>query len=269
MPQQPRSFRADAIILKHQDFGEADRILTLFTREKGKIRAIAKGVRKVRSRKGGHLEPFTHVSLQLASGRDWFLVTQAEAQDIYSNLRDSLESIGYASYAVELVDRFSLEEEENAPIFTLLKQTFTRLNRGDPAPLVIRYFEIRLLDVLGFRPELQTCVVSGQDIQPENQYFSSALGGVVSPDFAKEVSGAVAVSLPALKYLRHFQRSSYREATRAKIAPEVSREMEVLMQHYITYLLERGLNTPGFLRRLRREARQQEGHPDAPEAQEE
>lgn len=269
MPQQPRSFRADAIILKHQDFGEADRILTLFTREKGKIRAIAKGVRKVRSRKGGHLEPFTHASLLLATGRDWYLVTQAEAQDIYPNLRDNLENIGYASYAVELVDRFSLEEEENAPIFTLLKRTFDRLNRGDPAPLVIRYFEIRLLDLLGFRPELQVCVVSGKEIQPENQYFSSALGGVVSPEAAKDVSGAVAVSLRALKYLRHFQRSSYREATRAQIAPEVAHEMEVLMQHYITYLLERGLNTPGFLRRLRREARQHEGHPDKPEAQEE
>lgn len=264
MPQPPRSFRADAIILKHQDFGEADRILTLFTREKGKIRAIAKGVRKVRSRKGGHLEPFTHASLLLATGRNWYLVTQAEAQDIYPHVRDNLESIGYASYAVELVDRFSLEGEENAPIFTLLKNTFARLNRGDPALLVIRYLEIRLLDVLGFRPELQTCVVSGKEIQPEDQYFSSALGGVVSPEAVKDVSGAVAVSLRALKYLRHFQRSSYREATRAKIPPDVAGEMEVLMQHYITYLLERGLNTPGFLRRLRREAKQ-----DAPEREEE
>lgn len=258
MVNKSRSFRADALILKHQDYGEADRILTLFTREKGKIRAIAKGVRKVRSRKGGHLEPFTHTSLLLATGRNWFLVSQAEAQDIYQNLRDNLESIGYASYAVELVDRFSLEEEENPPIFSLLKNTFARLNRGDQAPLVIRYFEIRLLDLLGFRPELQTCVVSGKEIQPENQYFSAALGGVVSPEAVNEISGAVAVSLRALKYLRHFQRSSYQDASRAIIAPEIFHEMEVLMQHYITYLLERGLNTPSFLRRLRREAQQNE-----------
>lgn len=253
MAKKIRSFRVDAIILKHLDFGEADRILILYTREKGKLRVIAKGVRKVRSRKGGHLEPFTHASLQLATGRDWHLVTQAEAQDMYPALRENLESIGYASYAVELVDRFSLEEEENAPIFTLLKNTLDRLNIGDPPQLVIRYFEIRLLDLIGFRPELQSCVVSRAEVLPQNQYFSAALGGVVSPEAVREVTGAVPISMEALKYLRHFQRSSYRDALRAKLTPEVEQELEILMQHYITYILERGLNTPAFLRRLRQD----------------
>jgi len=252
MPRKLRSFRVNAIVLKHQDYGEADRILTIYTRERGKLRVIAKGVRKVHSRKGGHLEPFTHVSLQLAEGRNWPLVSQAEAQHIYDDLKKDLETLGYASYAVELVERFTFEEEENAPIFNLLKNTLTRLNRGDPASLVIRYYEIRLLDQLGFRPELNNCVVSGEKIQPENQYFSAALGGVVSPGSGKDLAGAVPVSVRALKYLRHFQRSSYTEATRAVIAPEIQQELEVLMQYYLTYLLERGLNTPSFLRRVRR-----------------
>ncbi len=252
MPRKLRSFRVNAIVLKHQDYGEADRILTIYTRERGKLRVIAKGVRKVHSRKGGHLEPFTHVSLQLAEGRNWPLVSQAEAQHIYDDLKKDLETLGYASYAVELVERFTFEEEENAPIFNLLKNTLTRLNRGDPASLVIRYYEIRLLDLLGFRPELNNCVVSGEKIQPENQYFSAALGGVVSPGSGKDLAGAVPVSVRALKYLRHFQRSSYTEATRAVIAPEIQQELEVLMQYYLTYLLERGLNTPSFLRRVRR-----------------
>lgn len=252
MPRKLRSFRVNAIVLKHQDYGEADRILTIYTRERGKLRVIAKGVRKVHSRKGGHLEPFTHVSLQLAEGRNWPLVSQAEAQHIYDGLKKDLETLGYASYAVELVERFTFEEEENAPIFNLLKNTLTRLNRGDPASLVIRYYEIRLLDLLGFRPELNNCVVSGEKIQPENQYFSAALGGVVSPGSGKDLAGAVPVSVRALKYLRHFQRSSYTEATRAVIAPEIQQELEVLMQYYLTYLLERGLNTPSFLRRVRR-----------------
>jgi len=245
----------NAIVLKHHDYGEADRILTIYTRERGKLRALAKGVRKVHSRKGGHLEPFTHVSLQLAEGRNWSIVSQAEAQHTYDDLKKDLETIGYASYTVELVERFTLEEEENAPIFNLLKNTLTRLNRGDPAQLVTRYYEIRLLDLLGFRPELKTCVVTGEEIRPENQYFSAALGGVVSPGGGKDLSGAVPISVRALKYLRHFQRSSYREAIRAIISPEVQQELEVLMQYYLTYLLERGLNTPSFLRRVRRESK--------------
>ena len=182
MAQKFRSFRADSIVLKHRDYGEADRLLTLFTRQKGKITAIAKGVRKVRSQKGGHLEPFTHASLLLATGRTWYLVSQAEAQDIYPNLTKDLEILGYASYLVELVDRFTYEEEENSPIFNLLRNSLGRLDSGEhPAPLVVRYFEIRLLDLLGFRPELKSCVVTSNQIEPENQYFSAALGGVVSP----------------------------------------------------------------------------------------
>jgi DNA repair protein RecO (recombination protein O) len=252
MPRKFRSFRVNAIVLKHQDYGEADRILTLYTREQGKLRALAKGVRKVHSRKGGHLEPFTHVSLQLSQGRNWSIVSQAEAQHIYDGLKENLETIGYASYAIELVDRFTYEEEENAPIFNLLKNTLTRLNRGDPAHLVVRYYEIRLLDLLGFRPELKNCVVTGEEIRAENQYFSAALGGIVSPGSGKNLSGAVPVSVRGLKYLRHFQRSSYADASRAIISPEVQQELEVLMQYYLTYLLERGLNTPAFLRRIRR-----------------
>jgi DNA repair protein RecO (recombination protein O) len=255
MPKEFRSFRVDSIVLKHHDYGEADRILTLFTRQKGKIKAIAKGVRKVRSQKGGHLEPFTHANLLVATGRTWYVVSQAEAQEFYPNLTKDLEILGYASYLVELVDRFTFEEEENAPIFNLLRNSLTRLDTGEhPTPLVVRYFEIRLLDLLGFRPELKNCVVTSNEIQPENQYFSAALGGVVSPQAGKNLTGAVPVSMTALKYLRHFQRSSFEEAIVARPSDQVYRELEILMQYYLTYILERGLNTPGFLRKIRRDS---------------
>ena len=258
MPRELRSYRVNAIVLKHYDYGEADRILTIYTRKYGKLKVVAKGVRKVRSRKGGHLEPFMVVSILLARGRSWDVVSQAEAQQVYPNLRESLEMIGYASYVVELVDKFTYEEEENAPVYTLLSHTLTRLNRGDDSLLVIRYFEIRLLDVLGFRPQLQHCMVTGASIQPENQYFSASLGGVVSPEAGKTLAGAVPVSVNALKYMRHFQRSNYQDASRAIIPPQIHQELEIVMQHYITYLLERGLNTPSFLRKVRRDKQKNE-----------
>jgi DNA repair protein RecO (recombination protein O) len=253
MPRKLRSFRIDAIVLKHHDYGEADRMLTLYTRERGKLRALAKGVRKTRSRKAGHLEPFTRASVQLATGRNWFVVSQAEAQDTFNSLREDLETIGHASYVIELIDKFTYEEEENAPLFRLLAQTLRRLNNGDPPELVIRYYEIRLLDSLGFRPELQHCVVSGEEIKAQDQYFSASLGGAISPEHGRGLAGATPISVQALKYLRHFQRSSYQDASRAKVPPEIQQELEVLMQYYLTYLLERGLNTPAFIRRIRKE----------------
>ncbi|MEK6256423.1 MAG: DNA repair protein RecO, partial [Chloroflexota bacterium] len=110
MPREQRSIRVEAIVLKHNDFGEADRLLTVYTRQRGKLRAIAKGVRKMHSRKGGHVEPFTEVSLQLATGRSMFIVSQAEAINSYVRLREELELVGYASYCVEMLDKFTYED---------------------------------------------------------------------------------------------------------------------------------------------------------------
>jgi DNA repair protein RecO (recombination protein O) len=251
MPREPRSFRAEAIVLKHSEYGEADRLLTLYTRQKGKLTAIAKGVRKMHSRKGGHLEPFTRVNLLLATGRSLYVVSQAEAIQAHTTLRDDLERVGYGSYVVELLDKFTYDEEENSAVFRLLANTLDRLSAGRAIELAVRYYELRLLDLLGFRPELHKCVVSEEAIQPEDQYFSARLGGAVSPQHGRGLKGAVPISMEALKYMRHFQRSSYAQAARAKVPAEVQRELEIIMQHYLTYLLERALNSPAFLRKVR------------------
>lgn len=252
MPKVPRSFRVEAIVLRHGDWGEADRLLTLYTREQGKVRAIAKGARKLTSRKAGHLEPFTHVKLQLAKGRDLLIITQADTVDAYIPLHEDLILTSHASYVLELMDRFTYEDEtENSSIFRLLAETLSRLaSRADPW-LALRYFEMRLLDYLGFRPQLFECANCGRKILPEDQFFSYSAGGVICPRCGEGLRGLQKISLEALKYLRHFQRSSYADASRARPSLEVQQETESLMQGYFTYLLERELNTPGFLKTIR------------------
>ncbi len=264
MTSRERSFRLEAVVLRHSDWGEADRLLTLFSLELGKVRSLAKGARKARSRKAGHLEPFTRVNLLLSRGRDLLIVTQAETIDPYMALREDLLLPTYASYVIELVDRFTYEEGDNPPLFKLLVDTLGRLNTGHEPDIVVRYFEMRLLDLLGFRPQLFQCVSCGEEIRPEDQFFSAEQGGVLcarcgqlpAPAVGSTLSGAWPVSMPALKYMRHFQRSGYVDASRAVIPPPVSRELENLMHHYLTYLLERNLNTPVFLRRARSEPRE-------------
>ena len=248
-----RSIRTEGVILRHSDFGEADRLLTVFTRNLGKVRVIAKGVRKAKSRKAGHVQPFSRVQMQLARGRDLWILTQAEASEIFSNLREDLALLGYASYLTELLDRFTYEEGEHRALYALLTRSLTRLNRGDLPDLAARYYEIRLLDLVGFRPQLFACARCSTEIQPQAQFFSAALGGALCPQCGLQEAQSRPISLNALKYLRHFQRSSYHDARHAKISPEVYREMESLMQYYLTHTLERGLNSPAFLRRVREE----------------
>jgi DNA repair protein RecO (recombination protein O) len=147
---------------------------------------------------------------------------------------------------------------ENQALYYLLTETLAPGERSRPA-IAVRYYEIRLLDLLGFRPQLFHCAVCGNEIQAEDQYFSAEDGGALCPTCGRGRPGAMPISMAALKYFRHFQRSLYGEAKRAQLSPGVSREMEILMQHYLTYMLERGLNTPAFLRRVRRETQAEPG----------
>jgi DNA repair protein RecO (recombination protein O) len=252
LPRTEHSFRVEAVVLRHGDYGEADRLLTLYTRQLGKTRVLVKGARKITSRKAGHLEPFTHVKLQLAKGRDLLIVTQADTVDAYPPLHDDLMLTGQAAYVLELLDRFTYEEEtENRAIFQLLTETLARLaSKRDPWT-AIRYYEMRLLDYLGFRPQLFDCANCGREIIAEDQYFSFSAGGVICPSCGQGLPNLTSISMETLKYLRHFQRSSYAEASRARPGLEVQKEAEALMQGYFTYLLERELNTPGFIKRVK------------------
>jgi DNA repair protein RecO (recombination protein O) len=256
MPSIPHTLSVECVVLRHSNWGEADRLLALFTREAGKLRAVAKGARKMRSRKAGHLEPFTRVKLLLAHGRDFWIVTQAETVDAFLPLREDLLRTAYGSYVLEIIDRFTFDEGENRSLYQLLVDTLERVTTLPDPYIAIRYYEIRLLDQVGFRPQLFQCVNCGKMIKAEDQFFSFLQGGVVCPSCGEHLQTARRVSMEALRYLRHLQRSSFTEAQRADPPPAVRAEMESLLHDYLTFLLERKLNSPEFLDEIRQKPEQ-------------
>ncbi len=246
-----RSFRLEAVILRHSDLGEADRLLVLFSPQRGKLRAVAKGVRKITSRKAGHLEPLTRVSLLLAEARELPIITQAEALEAYLPLRSDLEKLSQASYVIELIDRFLPEDQLPQPqLYTLLTQTLERLARTPDAWAALRFFDLRLLDGLGFRPRLFECVSCGTPLRPQAQFFSFEAGGVLCPECGKHAPTATPLSLNALKYLRYFQRSSWEQVAAVRPSPAARREVEAFLHGYWAYLLECELNTPRIWRQM-------------------
>jgi len=251
-PREIRSYRTQAIILGHIEYGEADRILKVFTFKKGKITAIAKGVRRIRSRKAGHLEPFTRATLLLAKGRNMDIVTQAETVDNYPGLREDLQRIGYASYVVEVLDRFTYEEGQNIAIFRLLANTLKRLETHPNPVTVIHYYELRLLDLVGFRPQLFECVDCGKPIQAEDQFFSPLAGGVACPHCGKARPEAWPIGVDTLRYFRHLQRSNWEQVEGIVIPEAIEPVLADLIQRYVSYILERKLNTPNFIREIQR-----------------
>jgi len=252
MAQTERSYRTPAIILKRRNFGEADRLLTVLTPTRGKVDVIAKGARKATSTKTGHVELFTHADMLIHRGRDLDIATQVEMIAPFLKLREDLQCGAYANYVGELLDRFTTESDEQSDeLFDLLVATLERLCNEEDSRLVIRYYELQLLNIVGFRPELSECVFTHEPLQPEDQYFSYAEGGVVSPAAAKFANALTPLSLTTLKILRHLQRSTFETVRVLNIPVQTHNEVERLVLGYITYLLERRLQSVDFIRRIR------------------
>ncbi|MBM4425009.1 MAG: DNA repair protein RecO [Chloroflexi bacterium] len=251
MPSRERTFRTEAIVLRRKDFGEADRVLTLFTPEAGKIRAIAKGVRKPASRKAGHLELYTRSNVLLAKGRDMDIITQAETVQAYRPLREDLLRSTYGSYCIELLDQFTPDEAENKPLYDLLTQALGWLAEARDLALATRYYELQLLGMAGYQLELFYCVVKGEKIAAEDQFFSPAEGGAVCPACGENRQGAFPISLNALKVLRFMIRSPYDALRELKLSASAHHELERVTQRTITYHLERQLKSVEFLKQVR------------------
>lgn len=249
--KEARTYHVNAVVLRHLEYGEADRILTLYTLERGKMSAIAKGVRKIKSHKAGHLMPFTQVALFLAKGRNLAVVSQAQAIQTFEALRADLVRTAYAAYVVELVDRFSYDDSDNRQLFNLLVDTLERLDQCAQPPTSVHYFEVHLMNLLGFRPELTQCVSCGEQVKPVDQYFSAHLGGALCPNCAGKDPLAWHISMSALKYLRFFQRSPWSKVRERVIPEAVEEEIKTLIERYLTYLLECSLKTPPFLEAIK------------------
>src|SRR5262245_52113448 len=126
-----RIYRTEGVVLRRQDLGEADRIITLYSPTHGKLRAVAKGARRPKSRVGGHVELFTHVNVLVAQGRNLDIISQAEAMRPFGAIRDDLWRATYACYCAELVDRLTEERLENRAVFDLLLQELSYLDGAE------------------------------------------------------------------------------------------------------------------------------------------
>lgn len=248
-----RLYNTEAVVLKKTELGEADSILTLYTPHRGKLRAVAKGVRRPKSKLGGHVELLTYSEMLLARSQNLDVITQSQTIECFLPLRDDLWRTSSALYVVELVERFTAEDEENYPVFKLLVDTLQWLCQARHGEIILRCFELRLLQYLGYRPQLQDCIGCQSALEPDNNFFTPSGGGVLCQACRDLEPIVYPLSLNALKVMRFLQRSDYASVDQLRITPELSSELRRLMQVYIRYLLEREVKSVEWLDRLKKE----------------
>ena len=248
-----RLYRTPAVILKRTDLGEADRIVTFFSRDVGKIRAVAKGVRRTTSRSAGHLEPFTLSDVMFAVGRELDVISQADTLEAFREIREDLELTTHAYYLAEVVDLLTEDRLENRDVFDTLVEGLHSLRATHDPRMVLIVFHLRLLDALGYRPELRECVSCRATIEPSRNHFSALLGGVLCPACGPREPTARDIGTAALKLLRFVQQA--RGARTVSVPPEVGREAEALLRDYAEHIVERRLRSPALIARVQEAGR--------------
>jgi DNA repair protein RecO (recombination protein O) len=244
-------YRTDALIIGRLDLGEVDRILTLFTPQHGKLRAIAKGVRRPQSRLAPHLELFSESRVMLAKGRDLDVVTSAEMLDAHWPLRGDLEAFGHASYLVELLNLFTQDRQENRRAYDLLSRSLRLLGEGVDPYAVTRHYELALLDLVGFRPRLYQCVGCDEEIVAEANALSLQLGGLLCPRCRPADLSAPALSINAQKYIRVLDRDGLAGAVKLRLDPATAGEVERALSSYARHHAERESRSLGVLKSIR------------------
>ena len=250
MPET-REYATPAVVIRKIKLREADRILTLYTPEYGKIEAVAKGIRKPKSKMAGHLELLTYSQLNLARGHNLDTVIGAQTIDSFINLKNDLMLTSSGLYSAELINQFSVSHSANPPLFELFWETLRRLDKAESPELTLRYFELHLMDMSGYRPQLHECVACRDTLKPVDNVFGPGAGGILCPNCKYEHPSAFPISVDALKVLRLFQRSAFEVVGRLKINNELGQELKIALSAYIRYVLEREVKSATWMEALR------------------
>ena len=242
-----RTYSASAIVLKRIDLGEKDRILTLYTRERGKVSAVAKGARRPGSKLSGATEPLTYARYLLDRGRDLDVISQAEIRESFPRAKSEMKSVAYGVYMLELVHSFVDDSDPDQELFDTLLSAMYVLESGADPELVARYFELHLLDHLGYKPHYDCCVrCAGEKFEPQSA-FSPALGGMVCGECGTIPADVVWVSRSVASYVKALEECEPHKLGLLKFPSGARKDLAKMLKWHISYRLERRLKSTKFI----------------------
>jgi len=245
-----RTYLTRGLVLKNAPFGEADLLVSLYSREFGKIRALAKGSRKPTSRMVGHLEPLTILDLSLFRGRNLDTINQAQIVNNLGNLKSDLSQISEGLYVCELMDGFGNESNSNVDLYQVAIETLENIDRDHRQNLNLRWFEIHLLRTTGFKIELETCTQCNREIEPQQHRFSPDSGGVLCWHCNITAHRIYPLSLRALKVLRFLERSALHNLPHLNIPNTLEKELKSLLGNTVRYWIDKEIRSNAFIEHL-------------------
>jgi len=246
-----RNYRVEAIVIGRREYAETDRIVTLFTRELGKITVIAKGARKPTARSGPALEYFARGRFMLSKGRDLDVVTSAELLERPAHLQENLTRLAYASHMAELTGRLAQEGQHFPAVYDLLAASLRALGTSSDDVAIVRGFELAVLAQVGYQLDLWRCSACQSELKQEVNHLGLHSGGMLCNECRSSDGHTAPVSINAQKYLRLLGSKGQSAGQQVSVSPELAMELERVMSAYVSSVLERELTSLRVLREIR------------------
>jgi DNA repair protein RecO (recombination protein O) len=244
------TYQTKAIVLRTRNLGEADRILVLLCEDHGKLEAVVKGARRQHSRFIGNTLPFNYLKAMLFTGRGLEQLGQADLLRSFAVLREDLVKMAYASYWVELLDAFLPEREGGGAIFRFLLAAFLTLEQTDQPELLNLAFQVRLLNYLGYQPQLAQCLNCGNVNRAEHRFFAPESGGVLCTSCAAGFSNLISISQEELTLLAQLAVTDIRQLGELNATSRHRQVLRSILQSFVAYRLDRPLKSQLILEQL-------------------
>jgi DNA repair protein RecO (recombination protein O) len=236
-------YKTEAILLVVRDWGDADRMVTLFSREYGKISAMAYGARRPKSMLSGSTQPFIHAEMALAAGKSMDSVKQCEIKRSFREIREDLVKMAYANFLAELVVELWPEREADPAVFDLLLAAFNLIGKRNPR-LTALACALQLLSLAGFRPEFGQCVVCGQAVNYPARFSATAGGSVCTACAQPHLLECTAETIVFIDRLLSL---NWREPGEFTVTGAVLMQAEKLLADFITCRLDKPLKSMAFI----------------------
>ena len=248
------AFTTEGIVLKQFDLGEADKIITFFTRDQGKLRAVAKGVRKSKSPISGLVLPFSYNQINIYRGRSLDRINQIKNIYPFSPLREDLLKMAYASFMAELVERVGMENDPNQPLFSLLLSSFHQLLKLEQGiSFIDLFFKIKVLNIIGFKPQLAKCVLCAKPVTTSSQnYFNIKQGGIICASCSSRENDYTQITGEAAEILKSLFNSGFGSFKNLRISAAAENQLNHLIDNFILYHLDLKLKSLEFLNMIKK-----------------
>lgn len=242
-------YKVHALVLNSREMRDAHRILTLYSSEKGKLKVVAHGVAKPTSRKRGAVQPFSYTDFLVRRGRELDSVSQCEGLEVFPGIWSDLDRLTYAGHAAELVDGLTAEEEPHEEIFILLLSVLRLLEVAPDMELIIRFFELRLVALLGYLPYLEGCANCGGEVFNPSATFSVEAGGLICSGCSIGFKG-IHCSRETVAVMNRLLHWGLEKINRLRISPRARAEMRAILRDFLQWHMEKRARTLQFMEKL-------------------